>query len=291
MSASHYQRTLASTVAVSGFGFFGGRDVQVAFHPAGVGEGIVFVRTDLGPSCRVPAGVAFRIESPRRTTLAAGPVRVEMIEHVMAALAGLGIDNCLVHVDQAEMPGMDGSSQPFVEVLDQAGQVDQAARRDPLVVRETVRVEDGTGWIEARPAAEMGLELEYRLDYAQSGSVGRQTFRQRVTPDTFRSELAPSRTFLLKEEADALLAMGLGERVSPRDVLVFGPDGPIENRLRFTDECARHKMLDLVGDLALAGRPVVGSITACRSGHRLNAELVRALLARQAARPDWRRSA
>ena len=291
MSASRNQRSIASVAAVSGFGFFGGRDVRLEFHPAGANEGIVFVRSDLGRSARVRADVTHRVESPRRTSLEADGVRVEMVEHVMAALAGLDVDNCEVWVDQAEMPGVDGSSRPFVEALDRAGYVELPVPRRRIVVRDVLRVGTDDCWIEARPSIQQGLDVEYRLDYGDTGPMGRQTFRLTVTPRAFRDSLAPSRTFLLKEEAEGLLALGLGERVSPRDVLVFGPEGPMENRLRFEDECARHKTLDLIGDLALARCDVVASIVAYRSGHRLNAELARALLAREAGCGAHRRSA
>jgi len=291
MPTSRHQRTIASAVAVSGFGFFHGRDVRLEFHPAAADHGIVFVRCDRGRSARIPAAVAHRVESPRRTSLEAHGVRVEMIEHVMAALAGLGIDNCEVRVDQAEMPGLDGSAQPFVDALTRAGHVDLPVPRRRIVVRDVLRVGGQDCWIEARPATGERLDLEYHLDYGEAGPVGRQTFSLAVTPTSFRDELAPSRTFLLKEEAEGLLAMGLGKRVSPRDVLVFDTAGPVANRLRFADECARHKTLDLVGDLALSGCAVTASIIACRSGHRLNAELTRAMLAREADCSARRRSA
>ena len=140
MPASRNQRSIVSPAAVSGFGFFGGRDVRLEFHPAGADEGIVFVRSDLGRSARIRADVTNRVESPRRTSLEADGVRVEMVEHVMAALAGLDIDNCEVRVNQAEMPGVDGSSRPFVEALDRAGQVELPVPRRRIVVRTVLRL-------------------------------------------------------------------------------------------------------------------------------------------------------
>ena len=276
--APRKQRTLREPVCLTGFGYWSGRDVRLEFRPAAEHSGIVFVRTDLARRVRVPALVGNRFETPRRTTLKAQGATVEMTEHVLAALFGLQIDNCEIWVDQPELPGCDGSSQPFVECLDRAGIVEQAADRSQLIVREITRVGDDETWIEARPAPRPELALRYRLDYGLGNAIGRQTVQLALTPATFRVELAPCRTFMLKPEADWLLSQGLGKRATLKDLLIFDADGPIDNELRFRDECARHKMLDLVGDLALAGCDLVGSFAAHRSGHRLNAELVRVLL-------------
>ncbi len=146
------------------------------------------------------------------------------------------------------------------------------------MLREPVRLGNEESWIEARPAARPGLWLNYRLDYGRNSPIGRQSLTLLVTPDSFRKELAPARTFVLEGEAAWLRRQGLGTRTTPADLLVFGPNGPIDNPLRFADECVRHKALDVVGDLALAGCDLHGQITAHRSGHRLNAELVHALL-------------
>jgi UDP-3-O-acyl-N-acetylglucosamine deacetylase len=202
-----------------------------------------------------------------------------MIEHVMAALAGLHVDNCAVHVDQQEMPGCDGSSLAFVDALLAAGIVAQDAPRATRVIRTPVRLGNGdSAFIEARPCCSGKTVLQYELDYGPGSSIGQQTLELVLSPETFREQLAGCRTFLLESEARALMAQGLGRHVSCRDLLVFGPDGPIDNQLRFPDECVRHKLLDMVGDLALAGCDLAGRFVACRSGHRLNAELVRTIL-------------
>jgi UDP-3-O-acyl N-acetylglucosamine deacetylase len=285
------QRTIARSVAVEGFGYWSGRDVRVEFRGAPPGTGVVFVRTDLAGQPRIPALVTNRIEVPRRTTLACGKATVEMVEHIMAALAGLQIDNCEVAVDQPEMPGCDGSSQPFVDALDGAGIVVQDVSRDQLIIREITRLGDDDSWIEARPAVTPGLSIRYRLDYGSGNGIGRQTQNLLVTPQSFRHELAACRTFMLKHEADWLVAQGIGRRASLTDLLIFDAHGPIENALRFSDECVRHKILDVVGDLALAGCDLVGHIEAHKSGHRLNAELVRTLLVEGERVTAWRKSA
>ncbi|HEY1600202.1 MAG TPA: UDP-3-O-acyl-N-acetylglucosamine deacetylase [Pirellulales bacterium] len=272
------QRTIERSATVAGFGYWSGRDVRVEFRPAAPDTGVVFVRDDLPKPLKIPATVAQRVETPRRTTLRAGGASVEMVEHIMAALAGLRIDNCEVWVNAVEMPGCDGSSLPFVEALSDAGVVNQNADRTTLVVREVTRLGDIDSWIEARPSAGPGMSVKFRIDYGSSTAIGRQTLTLPITPDSFRRELAPSRTFMLKSEADWLVAQGLGSRASTKDLLVFDAEGPIDNELRFRDECVRHKALDLVGDLALAGCDLVGHFVAHRSGHRLNAELVRVLL-------------
>jgi len=269
---------LAGNAVVTGFGYWRGRDVRVEFRPAEVDAGVVFVRGDLGPHARIKVDVRNRLDIPRRTVLAVGDARVEMVEHILAALSGLRIDNCEVWVDAAEMPGCDGSCQPFVEALDAAGVVEQSKLRARLVVDETIRVEEDGCWVEARPFAGKLLRVEYRLDYGRQSAIPRQTFGTETTPGAFRQELAACRTFLLKEEADVLLARGLGRRASVKDLLVYGPDGPIDNALRFSDECARHKSLDMMGDLALAQCDIVANVIAYRSGHQLNARLVAGLL-------------
>lgn len=264
--------------------------MQLEFRPAPPDTGIVFVRTDCG-NARIKAVVAHRMETPRRTTLTSGRASVEMIEHVMAALAGLQIDNCEVWVDEPEMPGFDGSSQPFVEALDLAGIVEQDSLRPRLVVRNVTRLGTDDAWVEARPSVNGLLNIKFRLDYGSGNAIGRQTLQLVVTPESFRRELAASRTFVLEEEAEWLVSRGLGKRATYQNLLVFDKNGPVDNELRYRDECVRHKALDLVGDLALAGCDLVGHIVAHRSGHRLNGELVRALLNEEEIVEGRRRSA
>jgi UDP-3-O-acyl N-acetylglucosamine deacetylase len=286
---SRQQRTLGSPVSLRGFGYWTGQDVTVEFRPAAPNTGIVFLRSDQQGAPPIPALVRHCIEVPRRTVLARGAARVEMIEHVMAALAGLSIDNCEVWVSGPELPGFDGSSLPYVQAL-QAGSVrPQLVHRAVLAVDRTIRVGDREGWVEARPCSH--LRLEYHLDYGAGSPIGTQSICLDVAPETFVTQLAAARTFLTKQEADALLAKGLGQHVTFRDLLVYGPQGPIDNELRFADECVRHKALDLLGDLALAGIPLQAHVIACRSGHRQNAELVRAVLAQAALAVPRRRSA
>ena len=235
--------------------------------------------------------MANRIETPRRTTLSHGGASVEMVEHVMAALAGLQIDNCEVWVDEAGNARLRRIEPAVRRGAGRAGIVEQAAPRPRLIVRNITRLGNDESWVEARPGTCGGMSVKFRLDYGSGNAIGRQTLQLPVTPDSFRRELAPCRTFVLEEEADWLVSRGLGKRATYQNVLVFDKDGPIDNELRFRDECVRHKALDLVGDLALAGCDLVGHFIAHRSGHRLNAELVRALLNEEEIVESRRRSA
>ena len=275
--SSRKQTTIAKTVSVSGFGFWSGRDVTLSFHPAQPHSGIVFVRTDVPGQPRIPAVVQNRVDGPRRTTLVAHGCPVEMVEHVLAALAGLQIDNCEVHVDRAEMPGCDGSSQAFTEALASAELITLDADRAAIRVESSIRVGDDRAWIQAEPSDTDEFELGYQLSYA-CPAIGSQVFQSKVNPDVFQREIAPARTFVLLEEATQLKEQGLGKRVTYQDVLVFDDHGPLENKLRFENECARHKLLDMVGDFSLSGCDLIGNFTASRSGHRLNSQMVFALL-------------
>ncbi len=278
MDTTRSQQTIAKPAVVTGFGYWSGRDVSIQFRPAEADTGIVFVRQDLQGCPRIAASIANRVEVPRRTSLRAGSAGVEMVEHVMAALGGLQIDNCEAWVDAAEMPGCDGSAAYFVEALLAAGIVRRHAPRTVRIVRETTRVGNEQAWIEAEPISGGASVFRYQLDYGSQNPIGRQRFDIALTPDAFRRHLAPCRTFMLKAEAEWLLAQGIATRATAKDLLVYGPEGPIDNQERFPNECARHKLMDMLGDLALAQCQLIGRFTAYRSGHRLNSELVRALL-------------
>jgi UDP-3-O-acyl N-acetylglucosamine deacetylase len=272
------QRTIGRPVAVEGVGYWSGRGNRVVLEPAPAGAGVVFVRSDLGAAGRIPATADHRDSAAGRTNLVAGAARVEMVEHVLSALAGLAIDCCVIRVHEEELPGLDGSALAFVEAIESAGTVELGAPIDPLVVSETVRVGGDDAWIEASAPEFAGLSVDYELDYGP-GPIGRQTWRGRLDPEAYREGLAAARTFLPAADAERLRAQGRGLAATTGDLLVFGPDGPIGNPLRWPDECVRHKVLDLVGDLALAGRPIHAHVRAFRTGHRHNGELAARLAA------------
>jgi UDP-3-O-[3-hydroxymyristoyl] N-acetylglucosamine deacetylase/3-hydroxyacyl-[acyl-carrier-protein] dehydratase len=278
LTARRLQRTIARETEIQGVGFIFGTDVSMRFRPAGADSGVVFVRIDLPERPAVRAHITNVIPRQRRTTLQQGAASVEMVEHVMAALAGLRIDNCTIEIDAPETPGCDGSSRAFVEALSQAGTVELDRPRETLVIDRPVAVHEGGAVLAAHPGPGEGLVLSYNLDYGPSSPIGSQSFFVDVSPETFRGELATSRTFLLEAEAQALRAAGIGARTRPSDLLIFGPEGVIDNTLRYPDECARHKILDMVGDLALLDKDLSGHVVAHRSGHQLNAVLVRKLI-------------
>lgn len=276
------QRTLRRPVTIAGVGYWSGQPVTLECRPTPAEVGVVFVRTDCQPHVRLPLAVKQRVDAPARTNLGVGGVRVEMVEHLASSLAGLGIDCCEVRLNAAELPGLDGSAAPYVQALAEAGLEDLAAPSRPIVVRHAVRVEEGDAWIEALPSVHEGLSVDYTLEHPHP-VIGTQRVAFDITPSVYCQDLAAARTFVTGEEAKALVAAGLGRHVTRAELLVFGDEGVEENTLRWPDECARHKALDLVGDLLLAGRPVYAQVRASRSGHRLNARLVRHLLAHDRA--------
>jgi UDP-3-O-acyl N-acetylglucosamine deacetylase len=272
------QQTIAREAGVAGVGFLWGADVRLRLLPAEPDFGIQFVRTDLGDLPPIPALVEYTVPRERRTAIEFGGARVEMIEHVMAALAGLQVDNCRVEVNAPEPPGCDGSSIFFAEAIADAGIVAQDRPRQVVIIQGDVIAADDHGTdVRAQAVAHDGLEITYELDYGPDSPIQAHTASYRVTPETFLNELAFSRTFVLEAEANALKAQGYGARLTTADLVIFGQNGPIENKLRADDECARHKLLDCIGDLALIGCDLQGHIIARRSGHRLNAEIVRRL--------------
>jgi UDP-3-O-acyl N-acetylglucosamine deacetylase len=273
---SRPQRTLARPAEVEGTGFLTGAAVRLRFVPAPPDTGVVFVRTDLPARPHVPARIDLVTGTQRRTTLGRPPAQVALVEHVLAALAGLRLDNCFVELDAPEPPGLDGSARRFVDALRAGGAVLQPARRAAWSVDRPVVVMQGGATLAIHPAEDDELRISYLLDYGPGSPIARQAHTQVVTPERF-AEVASCRTFILESEAAELRRQGLGARTTAADLLVFGRRGPIDNRLRFANEPARHKVLDLVGDLALLGYDLRGHIVAYRSGHPLNVELVRVL--------------
>ncbi|MDR1924046.1 MAG: UDP-3-O-acyl-N-acetylglucosamine deacetylase [Planctomycetaceae bacterium] len=272
------QNTLARRVQLSGFGFWSGADVVVEFCPAGVGDGVYFVRTDLAGEPRIPALVQYREEKPRQTSLVNGQARVDMVEHVLAAVRGMGIDNCEIRTNRPEMPGFDGSSERFFVALNDAGLVTQPAVRNVRLVTRSFKVGDKEHWINVMPCRNGGSEYKFTLVPSEGYPQKQQDYSFRYAKETFQQEVMDARTFLNKCEADYLLSSGLCQRVTPRDVLVLTPEGPIDNKYRYENECARHKVLDMIGDFSLVDCDWVGMFESYRGGHSLNAECVRQLL-------------
>jgi UDP-3-O-acyl N-acetylglucosamine deacetylase len=275
-----YQRTIARPAEVAGIGFLTGASVRLRFRPAPPATGVVFVRTDLNPMVEIPARVHQVTATQRRTTLGHDHAQVALVEHILAALAGLRIDNCFVELNAPEPPGFDGSAQRFTVALRQAGVILQPARRTIWCVDDPVVVADEGATLTLHPTPRQELVVTYLLDYGLNSPIGRQSHTERITPESFANELAGCRTFILESEVSELRRQGLGARTTMADLLVFGERGPIDNRLRYANEPARHKILDLVGDLSLLNHDLCGHLVAYRSGHRLNVELVSLLTGR-----------
>ena len=245
-------------------------------RPASSGSGVVFRRTDLAGTPTIPARVDLAVLTDRRTQLGADPVSVHTVEHVLAAVAGLELDDLLVELDGPEPPIADGSARPFVDLLHDAGIAEQPGVVQYLELSEPVRFVDGDSRYEAHPAAK--LEMDVSIDFAHP-LVGRQSGRFVVTPELFVRELAGARTFGFVGEVDALRERGLIRGGSTQSAIVLGDEGVIDNTLRWPDEFVRHKVLDCVGDLALAGRRVRARVVADRPSHRGTVLFVRAILA------------
>jgi len=272
-------------VTVEGLGLFSGEPSSLRFAPAPVDTGVVFVRTVEGAEpVHIPCRIDKVSKRTRRTSLVNGSATVETVEHVLAAVSGMRIDNVLVEVSEDETPSTDGSSQSFVEALAEAGAEEQDAETKPYIISEPVTVSDGSATLTALPGPTDCLDILYDLDYSEVPSVGRQVFSFRLGVDDFVTEIAPARTFLMEAEAREFQARGMGAHLTARDIVVMGDDGPIDNELRFENEHVRHKICDLIGDLSTLGMPLRGRIVACKSGHELNHALVRRL-AEAAARP------
>lgn len=275
------QRTLRQAVETRGVGLFTGTDARLRFVPAPADHGIAFQRIDVAGSAPIPARIEHVISSQRRTAIAREGVQVEMIEHVMAALAGLQIDNCLIEIDGPEVPGFDGSCQEICNLLIEAGVVEQDRSREVISLLMPVQVsaDDGDIDVVARPMNHNGLAITYQLDYGDRSPIPPQNLTVEITPESFVRDIAFARTFVLESEVAALQAAGYGHRMTHQDLLVFDANGRvIGNELRAADEAVRHKILDCLGDFALIGADLRGYFNAYRSGHRHNHDLVRRIL-------------
>lgn len=274
------QQTLKAAISCVGVGLHSGRKVAMTIRPAAIDHGIVFRRTDL--SVDLPARFDYVADTRLCTVLANETARIGTVEHLMAAFFGIGIDNALVEIDGPELPILDGSAQPLVFLLDCAGRMAQAAPRQVIEILRPVRVSEGDGFAELRPASS-GFELSVAIDFP-AAAIGRQAVSLRLIPEIFRADIAPARTFAQLAEVDALRRAGFAQGGSLENAIivdgarVLNPGG-----LRGTDEFVRHKLLDVIGDLALAGAPIQGRFIGHRMGHALNNTLLRNLMADKTA--------
>ncbi len=270
------QRTLAHEVEVAGVGIHTGEVTNVRIGPAAAGTGVVFRRTDIAGEPEVPAGLEFVTSTELGTTLGAGEVEVRTVEHLLAALAALEIDNAAVDLDGPELPILDGSFGPWIEVVQQAGPESQPAAATIVRIAEATAVQ-GAGGSSYVAMPDPGLRISATIDFDHS-AIGRQSGDFRLDGAGFEEEIAPARTFGFYEEAGALRARGFGRGASLENTVVLDSNGVMNPGLRYPDEFLRHKVGDLLGDLSLTGGRVRGRIVADRPSHAGNVALARAIL-------------
>ena len=272
------QQTIAKEIELSGKGLFTGEPATVLFKPAQPDTGVVFVRPRRDKLLQVGALVDNVVPRRRRTSLQNGSFCVDLVEHCLSAAYGLGIDNLVVQTQATELPGMDGSPEPYAKALLAGGVVQQGIDRRVFKRTEPIFVNEGVSSIAALPTQDPGLTILYELEYQDAPGLGRQVYSFTADPDRYMRDLARARTFLFESEVQKCRQQGIGMHLTHADILVIRSNGkPIGNKLRFPDELVRHKVVDLLGDLALLGRPLQARIVAHRSGHALSHKLVRKL--------------
>ncbi|HEU4563235.1 MAG TPA: bifunctional UDP-3-O-[3-hydroxymyristoyl] N-acetylglucosamine deacetylase/3-hydroxyacyl-ACP dehydratase [Gemmatimonadaceae bacterium] len=269
------RHSIREPVTLEGIGLHLGHDCRLTFRPAEGGRGVVFRRTDLPGAPETPARVEHAVASERRTQLGEGDAALHTVEHVLAAVAGLEIDDLVIEMDAPEPPILDGSAAPFVEALERAGLADRPGAVEYLDLAAPVRVRDGESTYEAHPAP--ALTLDVGIDFPHP-LIGAQHGRYAVTRASFRRELAPARTFGFVHEVEALRSRGLIRGASTANAVVLDEHGVVDATLRWPDEFVRHKAMDCVGDLALAGRRVRARVVANKPSHRGTVTLVREMV-------------
>ena len=270
------QKTIKGEVELKGTGLHTANSARIKFKPAPVNSGINFIRIDLEQKPRLRAewdNILAESFVMRRTSLGNGQAQVHTVEHIMAALSGLAIDNLDIEITNDEIPGFDGSAKIMVDTLNKACIEEQDSLRNYFLLREPVYIHEENASIIAIPCSE--FRISYTLNYEGPPLLKAGYLDYKDGPDSFRDEIAPARTFCLEEEADDLQGKGLGQGANYENTLVVGNKGVIKNKLRFEDEFVRHKIMDLIGDLYLLGYPLKAHIIAIKSGHALNLKLLK----------------
>jgi len=263
------QRTIRKSVGVAGVGLHTGCDVSLELKPAPVNNGIIFRRVDLQ---------GFQIEAQRKwvsrvvlaTTLMKRGVMLSTVEHLLSAIYGSGIDNLYIDIDSLEVPILDGSALPFVEILKDAGLEEQDAEREVLVVEKPIRLDENGKFIAIEPCSSFRISYEIEFDHP---AIGRQRLDLEMSPENYASEIAIARTFGFYAEVEELLKKGLIRGGSFDNAVVLGDEGVMNGDLRVPDEFVRHKVLDLIGDISLCGLPLIGHVKAYKAGHSLHTNL------------------
>lgn len=278
-----YQTTLRSRATLTGTGVHSGKPVTINFLPADADTGVVF-HLSTGSESREFRALVAEVGATDLCTMLGDPAgeHIATVEHLMATLFGLGIDNIVIEIDGHEVPILDGSAVAFVEAIDQAGIETLAVKRRYIRVVKPVRIENGASWAEFRPYS--GTRFEVEIDF-ESPAIGRQLFASDINPDVFRQDIARARTFGFMKDVERLWAAGYALGSSLENSLVIGDDNRVINMggLRYPNEFARHKTMDAMGDLALAGARFIGCFRSYRGGHRMNAAALRRLLSDRSA--------
>ena len=272
-AAAHHEQTIGAEIAFEGVGLHSGAQVAMRLVPAPAGSGVVFRRTDL-ENFEIPATGRNVAKVSYATSLMRGSVLISTTEHLLSALIGYGVDNVIIEVDNLELPILDGSALPYVQAFEAVGLVRQRRRREVLRILREVEVRDGSKFIGVYPGH--GYGIHYSIDFPQP--IGSATFVGDLEEGDYPRLIAPARTFGFKEDEPMLRNMGLIRGVSDACAIIVGADGVQNGPLRFPDEFVRHKVLDLIGDLALAGRRIQGRVVAERAGHAMHVALVQRLL-------------
>src|SRR5580692_2899521 len=272
-SSSYLEQTVASVIEFSGVGLHSGAPVQMRLLPAPAGAGIVFRRTDL-ENFEIPATGRNVAKVSYATSLMRQSVLISTTEHLLSALIGMGIDNVIVEIDNLELPILDGSALPYVAAILGVGIREQRRRRETIRVLQPVEVREGEKFIGVYPGS--GYRISYTIEFP--APIGQQKTCIDLATETYGTEIAPARTFGYKADEKKLRDMGLIRGASAENAIILGTNGPENGPLRFPDEYVRHKVLDLIGDLALAGRRIEGHVVAVRAGHAMHTACVARLL-------------
>jgi UDP-3-O-[3-hydroxymyristoyl] N-acetylglucosamine deacetylase len=270
------QRTVKKEITCMSVGLHSGRKISMAIKPAPVDGGILFVRKDLSGSNTVRADVHNVVDTTLATTIASGGVAVSTVEHLMSAFSGMGVDNAVVEIDAAELPIMDGSARPFVELLKNVGTQVQGKAKRLLVIKKRISVSEGDGSATFLPSPE--FQISYDIEFSHK-AIGSQSYHVKLTDISYENEICYARTFGFLRDVEYLQAKGLALGGSLKNAIVLDENRIINKEgLRCADEFVRHKILDSIGDLSLLGIPIIGHFVASKSGHRLNNLLLKELL-------------
>ena len=271
--AVHYEQTIQSEVSFGGVGLHSGAMVAMRLVPAPAGSGIVFRRTDLD-NFEIPATGRNVAKVSYATSLMRQSVLIQTTEHLLSALIGCGVDNIIVEVDNLEVPILDGSALPYVQAFQRVGLKQQRRKREYLRILKDVEVRDGSKFIGVYPGP--GYSIDYTIDFP--APIGCSSFSGDLAVGDYIAKIAPARTFGYKEDEPMLRNMGLIRGASEECAIILTRDGVVNGPLRFADEFVRHKVLDLIGDLALAGHRIQGRVVAERAGHAMHTALVQRLM-------------